>query len=183
MKKLILIISFLFIATSCSLINFDYDVSSKGQIDKVLGCNLLIGVPDSFKNNLMSQLNDTLANSFDDIIEKVKKEDTWPAESIILKKLSLEQTDIPNSKSSSNTLGLIKSLKIYISLGNDDDKILLAETENNDTKSTKLVFETSNKNIIKYIDKGFKLTIDVEITDCPSENIKFNNNMTVNINL
>lgn len=183
MKIITIMIIFLFITTSCSLVNFDYDVSSKGQIDKILICNLVTGIPDSFKNNLMSQLNDTLANSFDDITERVKKEDVWPAESIIVKKLSLEQTDIPSTTSSSNTLGIIETLKIYISLKDDTNKILLASVKNDNRKATELNFETSNDNIIDYIDKGFKLTIDVGIADCPSENIGFNNNMTVNINL
>jgi len=176
------------LTVSCGLIEFDFSTSAKGKIKKPDFCPPQTGVfeiPQAFKEHLTSQLNDVISNSFDDIIAEVKKQDTWPADEIILTKLSMEQTSIPSSPASYSTLGFISELKIYISLDDGSDEFLFASVKNSDDKARKLVFDVADKtkNIINYIDKGFKIRIDSKLRDCPSEDIAFKNNLTVHIKL
>ncbi len=189
MKKLYPTLAFLIMSifiVSCGLIEFDFDTSTKGKVEKPSICPPSIGdfeIPAEFKEALTSQLNDVISNSFDDIIKEVKKQDTWPADSIVLKKLNMVQTNIPNSVSSSNTLGFISEMNIYISLKDGSKEISFADIKNTDTKATVLKFNIINKNIISYIDKGFKLRIDSKLRDCPSQDIDFDNKITVHVKL
>ncbi len=176
----------LLLTVSCGLIEFDFDTSKKGKIEKLDLCPPHVAdfdIPSEFKESLIQQLNSNLANSFDDIIEEVKEKDTWPADEISLKKLSLVQKDIPASPNSSNTFGFISEMKIYISLKDGSKEMFFAEVKNTDSIATTLKFTVSDKDIINYIDKGFKLRIDSKLRDCPNEDINYTNKMTVHIKL
>jgi hypothetical protein len=170
---------------SCGLIEFDFDTSTNGQIDKVTFCPTTITqiMPDSMKENMSNQFNSMMDKSFNDIIAKVKDQDTWPADDVRIKKLSLEQTNIPEILQTSNTLGFVKTIKIYISYQDDTEEILFASLKNEDSKATKLTFEMEDQNIINYIDKGFKIRIDSSVIDCPSMDILIKANITSHIKL
>lgn len=179
------LLSMVVLISSCSLVNFDYDTTTTGQFNKVTFCpnDATRFMPASMKENMNNQMNSMMSSSFDDVIAKVKKQDTWPAESVKIIKFSLEQTNIPSSLDSSDTLGFISTVKIYISYEDDSNEILFASTENQDTKATKIIFKMENKNIVDYIDKGFKIRVDSTIRDCPSIDILIKGKITANINL
>jgi hypothetical protein len=184
MKK-ILIVLLGILVISCGLIDFDFDADSKGKIERIVMCPPGVSsmIPDELKNNLTDQFNNIISNSFDDIIKEVKKQDTWPADEISIKKLVLKQINPPSHPETSTTLGLISSLKIYISYKDDSGEFLLASIKNSDDKAQELIFDTDKKNIVDYIDKGFKLKIDASVRDCPAVDIDFKSIVTAHIKL
>jgi len=182
MNKLILLITLLVL--SCGL-SFDISNESDATVKKVELCNTIVSdlTPQEFKDGLFSIFNDFFNESFTKIVSEVKKKDTWPANEVVLKSLSLNQKNIPSEVKSSNSLGIIKSANIYIKYKDSEEKKLLASVSNTKINATVLKFTTEPINLVNYIDKGFDIEVDVDARSCPAENIDFTSSFVANVTL
>ncbi len=176
MKFLLITMAAVFLLfTSCG-IPIDVDGSTKSDIKPVSICPPeLVGdnIPDSIKQNIYSSITNSVNNMFDKMKKELDKQDTSLTSEVKLTKLIMKQLEIPTTKKDSNTLGMIKSLKVFIMFKGGDSRTLLAEVINNPSLSTEIDFKLIDKDIYSYLKKGAEIEIkDLTIRDCPKETIK-----------